>query len=260
MTPNPLPACLRSPARFLRCSGLLLLLSASLFGEPRALFNGTDLSGWDVWVGKDADPGAAGALFRVEDGVIQVYPTQEPNSRQPFGGIVTQESFSRYVLRLEYRWGEAKFAPRENMVRDAGVLFHLHEDNTIWPASVECQIQEGDTGDIWAISTRVTSTVQNVIRNYSERGPAVTRGGKDQRFARFHRGYYHELPGWNVLEITVDGTTAVYRLNGHVVNAVTNMERWDEATGAYVPLTSGRILLQAEGAEVYYRNITIEER
>lgn len=254
---------LRLP-RLLSLSVCLLLtegVSLSLAADAtRPLFNGVDLTGWDVWIGERGENTAPSDLFHVEDGMIHTYPNEEPNSSQPYGGIVTEKSYSSFVLKLEYRWGEAKFAPRENMVRDAGVLFHLHEEGNIWPASVECQIQEGDTGDIWAIASRVTSTVQPVIRNYSENGESVTRGGRDKRFARFHRSYDWEVPGWNQLEIIVDGTTAEFWLNGKLVNAVTNMERWDEATGAYVPLTSGRILLQAEGAQLSYRNITIEER
>jgi hypothetical protein len=244
---------------------LTLLISLTLLAtiaraspSPLALVPGRDLTGWDVWLRPSTETTDPATIFTVNDeGVIHVYPHAQPGSTQPFAGLVTKASYSRYVLRLDYRWGEHKFAPRAEAVRDAGVLFHLHETNVIWPASVECQIQEGDTGDIWAIQTRVTSPVQNVIRNYSPSGTPETRGGKDARFDRFHRSYSHELPGWNTLELTVDGTTAVYRVNGHIVNAVTNMERWDEATQAYVPLTSGRILLQAEGAEVFYRNITL---
>ncbi|WP_164976152.1 3-keto-disaccharide hydrolase [Oleiharenicola lentus] len=242
--------------RFITFSALFVAVMSAA-PAPTPLFNGRDLTDWEIWLEKGVEPTEAAKIFTVADGVIHVYPQAKAGARQPFGGLVTKQSYSRYVLQLEYRWGEHKFAPRAEAVRDAGVLFHLHETNVIWPASVECQIQEGDTGDLWAIQTRVTSPVQNVIRNYSERGTPETRGGKDARFARFHRSYCHEQPGWNKLELTVDGATAVFRVNGYVVNAVTSMERWDAATQTYVPLTFGRILLQAEGAEVFYRNITI---
>lgn len=236
----------------------LLVAIAQASPAPLALNPGRDLAGWDIWLHQNAGTTDPATIFTVNDaGEIHVYPRAQPGSTQPFAGLVTRASYSRYVLRLEYRWGEHKFAPRAEAVRDAGVLFHLHETNVIWPASVECQIQEGDTGDIWAIQTRVTSPVQNVIRNYSEKGTLETRGGKEARFARFHRSYSHEQPGWNKLELTVDGATAEYRVNGHLVNAVTRMERWDDAAQAYVPLTSGRILLQAEGAELFYRNISL---
>ena len=253
---HPIPSLRRFSA--LALISIVPLLVGAKGSQP--LFNGVDLTGWEVWVGERGENTNPSDLFSVENGAIHTYPIQEPDSSQPFAGIVTERSYSRYVLKLEYRWGEAKFKPRDEMVRDAGVLFHLHEEGNIWPASVECQIQEGDTGDIWAISSRVTSTVQNVIRNFSPNGNRVTRGGKDPRFARFHRSYDRELPGWNQLEITVDGTTAEFRLNGYLVNAITNMERWDESTESYIPLTAGRILLQAEGAQISYRNITIDER
>ena len=163
---------------------------------------------------------------------------------------------------MEYKWGEKKFAPRENFVRDAGVLFHLFGDDNIWPSSVECQIQEGDTGDIWAINTQVTSKVNSTILNYSPTGDLVTRGGQGKpKFHRFHRGYDWEVPhgGWNKLEISVNGDHAKYTLNGQVVNEAMDMKRWDDELQKMIPLTSGKILLQAEGAELYYKNIFIKE-
>jgi hypothetical protein len=36
-----------------------------------------------------------------------------------------------------------------------------------------------------------------------------------------------------------------------------DMKQWDAATTSWKPLTEGRILLQAEGAEVSYRNIPL---
>jgi hypothetical protein len=143
-------------------------------------------------------------------------------------------------------------------VRDAGVILHVHGEEKIWPFGVECQIQEGDTGDIWAIGTQVTSTVSPVIRNYAPDGSPVTRGGTGEKpFARFHRGYNWEVPGWNRLELEVRGDDAKFTVNGHVVNEALDMKYWDVTERSWKPLTRGRILLQAEGAELFYRNITL---
>ncbi len=222
------------------------------------LFNGRDLEGWYVVV---KERGVVGEqdLFIVRDGAIHVYPTQPDGSEQPFAGLVTRAAHSDYHLTLEYKWGKRKFSPRADAVRDAGVLFHLHGDDIIWPASVECQIQEGDSGDIWAIRTRVTSTVQPVIRNYAPapEGAPETRGVPG-RFQRFHRSYCHETPGWNRVDLVVRGDHAVFRINGRVVNEAIAMKRWDAASGSWEPLTSGRILLQAEGAEVFYRDVRLQ--
>lgn len=226
----------------------------SLSGEYRSLFNGQNLDGWDVVVdSKGNDPD----LFTVENGLIHVYANQPDRSLQSFGGIITKEAYSRYILQLEYKWGTKKFQPRVDFVRDAGIIYHMHGNPVVWPNGVECQIQEGDTGDLWAIGTQVSSTVQNVIRNYSEQGDTVTRGNRDNRFQRFHRAYCWEVPGWNKVELQVNGGHARYFVNGHLVNEAFDIKSWDETTETWVPLNAGKILLQAEGAEIFYRNIVL---
>lgn len=227
-----------------------------------ALFNGKNLDNWYLATRDTTYIGGINDFFGIEDGVIHVYPKQEHNSEQTYAGMITEKEYSTYELTLEYKWGEKKFIPRDDFVRDAGVLFHLFGDDLIWPSSVECQIQEGDTGDIWAINTQVTSKVNSTIRNYSPTGDLVTRGGHGEpKFHRFHRGYDWEIPhgGWNKLEIFVNGDYAKYTLNGKVVNEAIDIKRWDEELQEMIPLTKGKILLQAEGAELYYRNVFLKE-
>lgn len=220
------------------------------------LFNGKNLDNWTTWYRED---GMDKNLFKVEDGMIHAYADQVHNSEQTYAGIVTKKTYSNYILTLEYKWGEKKFKPRHDFVRDAGIMFHIHGAPLIWPNSVECQIQEGDTGDLWIIGTKATSKVSNVIRNYSPTGEEITRGTPEKRFDRFHRGYSWELPDWNKVEIEVRGDYAKFTVNGKVVNEAIDMMYWDEAANVYKPLTEGKILLQAEGAEIYYRNVLIKE-
>lgn len=227
--------------------------------NSKPLFNGTNLDAWYLVVKDSAFKGQKNDFFQIEKGTIHVYPKQEHNSVQSFAGLFTKESYSNYKLTLEYKWGAKKFKPRENFVRDAGVIFHQFGPDIIWPFGVECQIQEGDTGDIWAIGAKVTSKVSRVIRNYDANGELVTRGAPKEKFQRFHRSYDWEKPNdWNLLEIEVKGNNAKYTLNGYVVNEALDMQKWNEVLGIYEPLTSGKIVIQAEGAELYYRNIFIE--
>lgn len=220
------------------------------------LFNGRNLDGWYVVVD---EKGVEKDLFTVENGLLHAYENQEHHSTQSYAGIITKKNYSSFDLRLEYKWGEKKFQPRHEFVRDAGIIFHMYGEDKIWPDGVECQIQEGDTGDIWVIGTQVTSKVQKVIRNYSPEGNLETRGGNGQRFYRFHRAYCWEVPEWNTVELEVRGDYAKFSLNGKVVNEAIDMKYWDAAAGEWRPLTAGKILLQAEGAEIYYRNIQIRE-
>jgi len=63
---------------------------------------------------------------------------------------------------------------------------------------------------------------------------------------------------WNILELTVHGSNdAEYKVNGTVVNRVFSMEC--NEGGTWKPLDHGPIALQAEFAEVYFRNIRIKE-
>jgi len=243
------------------------LVSAGLAADNAAadatpLFNGRDLEGWQVVVG---DNGVVPNqdIFHVTDGMLHAYKNAADGSDQPFGYLLSIAEYADYRLTLEYKWGVKKFAPRggPDDVRDAGVCYHVHGPFVIWPTSVECQIQEGDTGDVWAINTRATSTVHPDNMNFwSLENGAVeqTKGDKPKGYQRFLRSYYYEQPGWNRIELIVRGDSATYLINGHVANRVTNLKQWDDATASWQALTKGKILLQAEGAEIFYRNVTIQ--
>lgn len=232
-----------------------------LVAIENALFKSDNFDGWIFSTRDTTFSGTVDDIFTINNGVLHALGKPKNLSEQTFAGLTTEKEYSRYILTLEYKWGEKKFKPRHEFVRDAGVLLHVHGDDVIWPSSVECQIQEGDTGDIWAINTQVTSKVQNVILNYSPNGDLITRGGEGVRFSRFHRGYDWEKPHgeWNQLKIEVDGDYAKYTLNDQVVNEAIDMKYWNEETQQMEPLTKGKILLQAEGAEVYYRHIALKE-
>lgn len=227
--------------------------------ETVALFNGRNLDGWYVFLQNPAADGKQD-IFQVSDGVIHVYKDAAEGSKQPFSYLITNTEHSDYVLTLEYKWGQKKFAPRAGVdtVRDAGVCYHVLAPDEIWPTCVECQIQEGDTGDVWAIHTRVTSRIHPGNMNYQAGGAEVTRGDNPRGYQRFFRSYCYEKEGWNRVELTVRGDSATYAINGHVANSVTALKYWDAASNSWLPLTKGKILLQAEGAEILYRNITIQ--
>jgi hypothetical protein len=67
----------------------------------------------------------------------------------------------------------------------------------------------------------------------------------------------NEYPGWNTLEIIVQGDRAAHIVNGVPNMRVSDMKSWDAGSNSWVKLDHGRIALQAEAAEIYYRNIRI---
>ena len=221
------------------------------------LFNGTDFNGWHmVTNGKASD----GDLFLVEKGIVHAYPNQKENSEQPFGALITDAEYENYTLSLEYKWGEKKFSPRNESVRDAGLCFHVFDEDLFWPSGAECQIQEGDTGDLWLIGVRGSTKVDPNDYHYSVKGELLTKGGeKDKRYQSFARSFFWEKNGWNKIIIEVKGASAKFTVNGKLVNEALNLERLDQKNENWLPLTKGKILLQAEGAEIFYRNVYIKK-
>ena len=62
---------------------------------------------------------------------------------------------------------------------------------------------------------------------------------------------------WNSLELYAVGDNAVHVVNGKVALVLSGLRR--TVDNKEVPLTRGKILLQTESAEVFYRQIEIRE-
>lgn len=221
------------------------------------LFNGKDFNGWSIITDNEESDVE---LFIVENGMIRTYKGLEENSVQPFGELITEKEYENYVLSLEYKWGDKKFKPRAEAVRDAGVLFHSFEENLFWASGAECQIQEGDTGDLWLIGVRGSTKLESSNEHYSQDGNIFTKGGEPgKRYQSFSRNWFWEkIQGWNKIVIEVKGNKAKFMVNGKLVNEVFDLERYHEDSNEWKPLKKGKILLQAEGAEIFYRNVFIK--
>lgn len=208
-------------------------------GEPVSLFNGEDLTGFYTFLreqGVDNDPDG---VFQVVDGMIRV-------SGKEWGYFGTREDYRDFYLHTEFKWGEETHEPRKTEARDSGILIHTSGPDKVFPRSIEFQIIEGGTGDIIVVD-----------------GAALTRRGERRdrgRFDRFGKGPWkdeidyrdpiHEVEKprgeWNTLEMWADGDTVRLHVNGELVNEGT------EASD-----TSGKIVFQSEGAELFFRRIEL---
>lgn len=233
------------------------------------------MDGWYILIedqAKNVDPAH---VFDVNNGVVQAYKNTPPSEKVAFGGFITEKEYSRFHLRVEFKWGIKKFAPRQNAPRDAGILFHVMSPERIWPQGMECQIQEHDVGDIFAVRCAMTATVdpQTIVDSASDvKSPSFLEAanggvplkqsaqGCPAEVVRVRRSHDWEHEGWNTIDVLVDGDRAVYLVNGKINNRCTNMCRPNpKDPRRMIPLNQGKILLQAEGAEVLYRNIQIKE-
>jgi hypothetical protein len=197
--------------------------------EFKPLFNGKDLNGWYSFLKNKGKNNDSNQVFTVNNGLLHI-------TGQDFGYIVTEKAFTDFHLVAEFKWGEKKYPPRENVVRDNGICYYVVATDKVWPRSVECQIQEGDCGDFWLIDS-VTAIVDGI-----QQGPT-----KNTRVIK-KRDNEKPTGEWNRLEIIASKGKCTHIVNGVVVNEGENMS-----------LRSGRILIQSEGAEIYYRKIDLKE-
>lgn len=216
--------------RYLLLTLVLLTLLQQLQAQQfKPLFNGKDLSGWYSFLKVKGKNNDTDTVFSVDNGMLKI-------SGKVFGYIVTEKSYTDFHLKAEFKWGEKKYPPRENAVRDNGICYYVVAGDRVWPRSVEYQVQEGDCGDFWLIDS-VTATVDGV-----QVGPTKNTRVIKKRDAEKPSG------GWNTIEIIASKGKCTHIINGVIVNEAEN-----------VSLRSGRILIQSEGAETYYRKIEIKE-
>lgn len=221
-------------------------------------------SGFEDWIllSRDRKPETANKVFSAgKNGEIHVYK-EFPDGYQIEGKIndthalmVTRKSYSRYSFKFDYKWGQKKLNNFNQYQYDAGCYFHMQNHN-VWPESLEFQIRfdhiknQNHTGDFWNCGVGFTW----------QQGPedtflAESRGGKvipckkgEHRAAS--DAVVHGLNDqWNECELIVMGDAfVIQKVNGKVVNYATQLAK-----------ASGPISLQAETAEIFYRNIKIKE-
>ena len=239
-----------------------------------ALFNGKDLSGFHTWNRTQGheDPDH---LFSVVDQIDGAPAIRA--SGQYWGGLITNDRYKNFRIVVEFRWGLLTWGQRKNSTRDSGILLHCQGEegnqtkafDGAWMRSVEFQIIEGGTGDALLVNgydrgkpeviaptlkTRVTEGTQRwnpngVEKEFSKGRIDWLRRDPDWKDVLGFRGradVEKPLGQWNRAEAICDGGSVTYFLNGTKVN---------EARDA--SLTEGRILLQSEGAETYFRRVEL---
>ena len=238
------------------------------------LFNGKDLGNFYTWLADSgrADPDKVFSVAEYIDGgpAIRI-------SGQRWGSLTTVKSYANYRLVVEFRWGLLTWADRKLGVRDSGVLVHGEGRDGAsrpdfkgpWMRSIECQVGEGIVGDFIGVGG-YNEDGRRVVPEFTVKTRKVGRelfydpAGQPVRAQRV--AWSGRAPGWTDtlgfrakddaespwgqwtrLEVMCEGDNITHVVNGKVVNV---------ATGA--SLTKGKILLQSEGAEVYYRRIDLE--
>ena len=229
-------------------------------------FNGKDLRGFTSWLRK-VDRSETEKNYSADDGTIHI-------SGEGMGYLATVESYKNYHLSIEYKWG--KRTDGSKYVRNSGILLHATgpEGNArgIWMASIEVQLAQGCEGDLIVI--RGKSEEGNVIpvnitsdtvraadgrTRWNKAGKKTPYSGKQFWWSKHQVGFKElldtrgkddvasPLGEWTKVECICAGNRIVVKINGQTVN---------ECYGVFP--AGGRILLENEKNEIYFRNFELK--
>ncbi len=239
-----------------------------------SLLNGHDLTGWYSMLEKSGkDVAQSRKIVMMEEDMLHILGNEVTAERMETGYLATHEEFENVHIRAEYKWGVKRFPPQTLAKRDNGILYGLVGADVVWPTCVECQIEEDDVGDVYLVNgVRGVQPPHNDglfeqapgpdgwprpdIANRLKLGapaPEPTTGRK------IKDGNFEILDGWNVVEVIWQGDRAAHIVNGRIVNVLTTLQQPDpNQPGKFIPLTRGKIAIEIEYAEIWYRKIEVK--
>jgi len=228
-------------------------------------FNGKDLNGFTSWL-RVEDRSETETNYSVVDGTIRI-------SGEGLGYLATVDSYKNYHLSVDYKWGQRTDGSK--YVRNSGILLHAvgppGNARGLWMASIEVQLAQGCEGDLIVIRGKdedgdvIPVTISSDTILAADKRTRWHRGGKKTDYAgkQFwwskHEVGFKELLDtrgkddlasplgeWTNVECICHGDRITVKINGQTVNECYN-----------VFPSAGKILLENEKNEIYFRNLEI---
>jgi hypothetical protein len=241
------------------------------------LFDGKSLDRFETWL-VDSHRDDPLRVFSVVDQVDGAPAIRI--SGEKWGGLISKEAYRDYHLVVEFRWGLLTWGDRRDRARDSGVLVHGQgqpgntgkDMNGPWMRSIEAQVIEGGVGDIILVAgfeadgRRIGPTITARAGADRDGEPVFDPNAQPRTFASGRINWFGRDPDWKDaigfrgkqdvespygewtrLEVIASGDRLTNIVNGKVVN---------EGTAA--SQAGGRIIIQSEGAEIFFRRIDVE--
>jgi hypothetical protein len=185
-------------------------------------------------------------------------------SGEVYGCATTKQEFANYHFRASFKWGEKKWEPRLKELKDSGILYHSRGAYGVdywksWALAQEFQVIEHGIGEYWTIA----SAAIDIRANPKAPGAEAPRWDHNAPWMEFVAPNNHALAGsdedrpgeWNAVELICFEDRCVHVVNGKPVMALKNA-RYREGEN-FVPMTGGKLQIQSEAAEVFYRDLEI---
>lgn len=189
-------------------------------------------------------------------------------SGEIYGAVTSKQVYRNYHFKLQFRWGELKWPPREHKLKDSGILYHAtgkhgQEYFRSWMLSQEFQIMRGHVGDYWQQATSAIDIrayqpeyIMNAVADESQAFLKVGAGEDIKSFVLRKENAEKPEGQWNTLELICFEGQSLHIVNGQVVMVLKNSRYLKD--GVSTPLLEGKIQLQSEAAEIFYKDIAIK--
>lgn len=260
----------------------LVIISAFLQGcdkknngtneEWQSLFNGRDLTGWDIKIKGHSLNDNYKNTFRVEDSMLRVVYSDYEKFDNQFGHIYTQAPYSYYKLRLQYRFVGDHLADAPVWAdRNSGIMLHSQSGKSMemqqdFPVSLEFQFLCGNGKDSTTTGNVCTpGTVINV------NGMRYTDHIQRSRSKTYLKDEWvtatAEVYGDSLIRHIINGDTVLTYTNAMIGEGFINPQfGWTRGnitdsmlwiSKVNTALNEGYIALQAESQPIDFRRIEI---
>lgn len=240
-----------------------------------ALFNGKDLTGWDIKItGLDVNNNYK-ETFVVEDSILRISYDNYETFESKYGHLYYNKPFSYYKLAFDYRFtGEQTPGGSHWNTRNSGIMLHSqsaesNEYNQNFPVSVELQLLGGLSDNkkrpTANVCTPGTAVVMGDTINYKH---CISSNSKTYFGDQWVHAEAIVLGGESMTFIVENDTVLSFKLpqiGATIPNKQYKGENWEKwgmnpddwNTKAGEVITEGYISLQAESHPVDFKNITL---
>ncbi len=225
------------------------------------LFNGRDLTGWTPKITGYELGENFGNTFRVEDGLLKVAYDRYGDFGGRFGHLFYAESFSHYLLRIEYRFvGEQAPGGPGWAIRNSGVMIHGEPPEAMatdqeFPVSIEVQFL-GGSGSGARPTANLCTPGTNVVMD----GELVTRHCTNSVALTYHGDQWVtvevEVRGNEVIRHIINGETVIEYQRPQLDDREEHSRQLAEAQSGLM-LSGGSISLQSESHPIEFRKVEL---
>jgi hypothetical protein len=255
------------------CNNEAALSKESSKEEWVSLFNGKDLTGWDIKITGLPIGRNYNNTFRVEDSTLRIVYDKYDSFDNKFGHLYYQTPYSYYLLRFQYRFtGNQTPGGADWNVRNSGVMVHSQsaqsvELNQDFPVSLEDQLLGGlsdgkarPTGNICTPGTQVH--MQGTLRT----DHCISSSSKTYDGDQWVSAAILVLGDSIVKQIIEGDTVLIYEKPQVGGGFVGKSHSWTKAnimdSAAWIakdgtPLKEGYIALQAESHPIDFKKIEL---